>query len=76
MKEKVLAVLSETCPDIDFTMDADLVDDGVLDSLSIVSVISALSTEFSVTLPLEELVPENFNSVDAIVELLEKYVNK
>lgn len=74
MKERVLEILSGVCPDVDFTMDADLVDDGVLDSLSIVTIISALSTEFSIQLPLEELVPENFNSLDAIVELLEKYV--
>lgn len=73
MREKLLKILTKECPDIDFTMDADLVDDGVLDSLSIVQIISAISTEFSVILPLEELLPQNFNSVDAMVELLQKF---
>lgn len=76
MKERLLMILNQECPDIDFTMDADLVDDGVLDSLSIVQIISVISTEFSIILPLEELLPENFNSVDAMVNLLHKYVSK
>lgn len=76
MKERLLMILNKECPDIDFTMDADLVDDGVLDSLSIVQIISVISTEFSIILPLEELLPENFNSVDAMVNLLHKYVSK
>ena len=73
MRDRLLKVLSQECPDIDFTMDADLVDDGVLDSLSIVQIISAISIEFSVMLPLEVLLPQNFNSVDAMLELLQKY---
>lgn len=76
MRERLLRILTQECPDIDFTMDADLVDDGVLDSLSIVQIISAISTEFSVILPLEELLPQNFNSVDAMVELLQKHVTE
>lgn len=76
MRERLLKILTQECPDIDFTMDADLVDDGVLDSLSIVQIISAISTEFSVILPLEELLPQNFNSVDAMVELLQKHVTE
>ena len=73
MRDRLLKVLSQECPDIVFSMDADLVDDGVLDSLSIVQIISAISIEFSVMLPLEVLLPQNFNSVDAMLELLQKY---
>ena len=39
-----------------------------------VGIISALSMEFNVTLPYEDIVPENFNSVDAMVELIQKYI--
>lgn len=74
MKEKLLEVLKREYPEIDFTVDADLVDDGILDSLTIVGVISAISMEFGVVLPYEEIIPENFNSVDAMAVMIEKYI--
>ena len=73
MEEKVLAVLQEEFPEIDFTASNTLVDDGILDSLTIVGVIAALSDEFDVELPYEEIIPENFNSIDAIAELIESH---
>ena len=73
MEEKVLALLSEEYPEIDFTSSEELVDDGILDSLTIVGVIAALSDEFDVELPYEEIIPENFNSIDAIAELIERH---
>ena len=55
-----------------FTFDLD--QDGILDSITIVGIISALSMEFAVELPYEDIIPENFNSVDAMAELIEKYI--
>ena len=74
MEEKVLELLAEEYPEIDFTSSDELVDDGTLDSLTVVGIISALSAEFDVELPYEEITPENFNSIDAITALFEKYV--
>ena len=74
MKEKILAILQENYPEIDFESSDELVDDGTLDSLTIVGIISALSSEFNVELPYEEIIPENFNSVDAMAALIEKYM--
>ena len=71
MKEKVLALLEDVLPQIDFTGDA-LVDGGALDSLSLVTAIGELSMEFDITVPYEEITPENFNSLDAIVRLVER----
>lgn len=68
MKEKVLSVLSEALPQIDFTSSDTLVDDGILDSLSITTLIAELSLEFGVTFDMDSLMPENLNSLDAIVE--------
>ena len=74
MVEKVKLVLEENFPDIDFESSDELVDDGTLDSLTVVGIISALSSEFDVELPYEEIIPENFNSVDAMAEVFEKYM--
>lgn len=71
MKEKVLAVLEDVLPQIDFTGDA-LVDSGILDSLSLVTAIGELSMEFGINVPYEEITPDNFNSLDTIVRLVER----
>ena len=68
MKEKIVALLKDVLPQIDFTSSDSLVDDGILDSLSIVTLVSELSMEFGITFDMESLMPENLNSIDAIVE--------
>ena len=73
MREKVLKLLQESCPDIDFLSSKSLVDDGELDSLSTAEIISVLAMDFGVEVPYEELTADNFNSLDAIVALVEKY---
>ena len=55
----------------DFENETAIIDDGIIDSLDIVAVISELMEEFDVQLGVNDLTPENFNSVDAIVELIE-----
>ena len=72
MKEKILDILAENYPEIDFESSDELVDDGTLDSLTVVGIISVLSAEFDVELPYEEIVPENFNSVDAIWNMIQR----
>lgn len=75
MKEKILALLEDVLPQIDFTGDA-LVDSGILDSLSLVTAIGELSMEFGITVPYEEITPGNFNSLDAIVRLVERLAGR
>lgn len=72
MKEQILKILADALPQIDFTASDSLVDDGILDSLSIVTLVSELSIEFGVTFDMDELMPENLNSIDAIVETVKK----
>ncbi len=72
MRQEILTLLQEVLPQIDFTSSKKLVDDGILDSLSIVSVISELSMEYDIEIPYTEIVPENFNSLDAIVAMVER----
>ena len=72
MKEKMLAVLEEEYPNIDFTASDKLVDDGIIDSLTITGIISLLTLEFGVSIPYEEIVEKNFNSIDGLVAMVER----
>ena len=68
--EKLIEILTELHPDVDFATVEDLIDDGVLDSLDIVSLVSQIDSEFGVTIPAEEISPENFNSAEALFALI------
>ena len=70
MKEKVVEILSYIRPDVDFETETQLITNGVLESVDILSIVAELSDEFDVTIRPKDLVPENFNSVDAMVEML------
>ena len=72
MEEKILALLSEEFPDVDFQASDALVDDGILDSLTITGIIAALTMEFGVTIPYEEIKEENFNSIQGLAKMVEK----
>lgn len=71
MKEEVLAVLQSVRQDVDFLTETKLIDDGVLDSFDIISIVSELNEKFDIDITADELEPENFNTLDAIVSLVE-----
>jgi len=70
--EKLLKILREACPGVDFENEKALVDDEVLDSMDIVTIVSEIMGAFSIDLNVEDLIPENFNSVEAIMALIEE----
>ena len=70
MRKTILEILSGVRSDIDFENNTKLIDDGILESLDIVAIVGELNDEFDVEISVEDLVPENFNSVDAMVELI------
>lgn len=72
MKERILEILSGIRPDIDFENETELMDGGLLDSFDIVSIISDLNDEFDISIRITELKVENFNTLDAMVKLVEK----
>ena len=72
MEEKVLALLSDEFPEINFMSSEELVDDGILDSLTITGIIAALSMEFDITIPYEEIIEENFNSIKGLAAMVER----
>ena len=72
MKEKLLAMLKEIRPDVNFEKEKSLIDGGVLDSFDIISVVQALDDNFGVAIDVDDLEPVNFNSYEAMLELIKK----
>lgn len=72
MEEKVYALLEGEYPEIDFRASSALVDDGILDSLTITGIIALLTMEFGIVIPYEEIIEENFNSVPALAKMVER----
>ena len=75
MEEKIYKAISEEFPEVDFYASDALVDDGVLDSITITGIIALLTMEFGVEVPYEEIKEENFNSVAAIARMVERLEN-
>lgn len=70
MKEQVLKILKAVRQDVDFEKETALIDDSILDSFDIISIVSDLNDEFGIDISADELEPENFNTLDAIVALV------
>ena len=70
MKEQLIKILNELRPDVDFENETALVTDGILDSFDIVSLVGEINAEFDVTVGVDELEPENFDTVDAMLDLI------
>ena len=70
--EQLLEILCRMHPDVDFETNDDLIGEGVLDSLDIVTLITEINTTFDVSIPAEEVIPENFNSAEAIFAMIER----
>ena len=71
MREQIIEILTEICPGVDFEQETSLIDDGLIDSLDIVAVVTEIMEAFDDELGVDDLTPENFNSVEAIEELIE-----
>ncbi|MDR0489761.1 MAG: acyl carrier protein [Oscillospiraceae bacterium] len=70
--EKLMKILREACPGVDFENEKALVDDGILDSMDIITIVSEIIDVFSLELNVEDIIPENFNSVEAMMELIKR----
>ena len=70
--EALLNILSELHPEVDFETETGLIDNKILDSFDIVTIVAEIDSEYDVAIPAEELLPENFNSAKALYALVER----
>ncbi|MBQ1310197.1 MAG: acyl carrier protein [Blautia sp.] len=74
--EELMAILEEARPDVDFEKETALIDDEVLDSFDIISIVSEINDHFDISINVNDLLPENFNSAQAIYELVTRLMNE
>lgn len=72
MKEKVISILKGIRADVDYENNTTLIDDGELTSLDVLQIIAEFGDEFDVMIRPSEIKPKNFNSVEAMVALIER----
>ena len=70
MRDTILEILADIIDEDDLNTCTTLIDDGVLSSLDIIQLIGALNDEFDISIPATEIIPDNFNSVDAMAAMV------
>lgn len=72
MREKLMEVLADAKPGFEFEGKTGLVDDGYLDSFDIITLVTELNEKFDIDIPVEDIIAENFDSVNTILALIAK----
>lgn len=70
--DTLLCILNALHPEIDFSQESNLIDDGILDSFDIVTLLTDIEDAFGVTLRAEHLIPENFASAESLFTLIRR----
>ena len=70
MREEILEILSEICPDVDFETENELIDGGVIDSFAVIQIVTELMEHFNIFIDADDIEPENLNSLDNICEMV------
>jgi acyl carrier protein len=74
--EKLYEILEDMQPEIDFHREKALIDDHLLDSLTVLALISELEDEFDISIPAVEIIPANFNSAEAMWKLITRLMEE
>ena len=74
--DDLISILEDVKEDVDYATCTTLIDDHVLDSFDILSIISALNDEYDISIPAAEIVPENFNSAEALLAMVERLIDE
>lgn len=71
--EKLIEILEDIQPDADYETCTTLIDDGILDSFAILSIVGELEDEFDVSVTPADIIPENFNSAQALWAMVQRH---
>ena len=71
-KEKLVKILMDINPDIDYEKEISLVDDGLFDSLEVMTIVKEIEDRFHIDIDPDDVIAENFNSVEKILKIIEK----
>lgn len=74
--EELLKVLLEVRPDVDFKNEKKLIDEEVLDSFDIIAIVNGLNEAFEIEIDIDDLEPDNFNTIEAMYELVCRLQNE
>ena len=74
MKDKIKEVLENIRPEFDFVDSDNFLEDGLLDSFDLITLVSSLDQTFGISIEGTEMTPENFQNIDTIEKLVQKYV--
>ncbi len=74
--EDLIRIMSEVRPDLDFTKEDNLIDGDILDSFDIIAIVGEVNNFFKVKINVNDLLPENFNSAEALYDFISKLKNK
>ena len=70
--DELLEILMDIQPDADYENCTTLIDDGILDSVAVLSLVSEQQETYDISIGPADIVPENFNSLQAIYDLVER----
>ena len=73
MREKILEILQDLRPELDFTESNDFIEDGYLDSFDMIVLISQLDKNYDISILGEDIIPENFSNIENIINIVKKY---
>jgi acyl carrier protein len=76
MTEQIIKILNEIRPEFDFSDYDNYIDSGLLDSFDIISLVSSLDEEFGISIDGTDITPDNFSTLEAIKQLVDKYKSK
>lgn len=72
----LLEILNDLHPEVDYETCDTLIDEQILDSFDIITIISEINEAYDVVIPAEEIIPENFNSAQALYSLIERLADE
>lgn len=70
--EKIYSILSSLRPELDFRNSKNFIEEGLLDSFDVVSLVSELEEQYNILIDALDILPENFGSAEAIAEIVKK----